>query len=144
MCWLWLDAPHASNRLEVASRDTTPHASPDLGDFQFRFAVLADTHINPTDDESPSPWLTNRYANARSRAVVEEINRYEPAFTVHLGDIVHPVPSQFSYAEAANQARSVLELLESPLHCVPGNHDMGTSLSSGLAGRLCSVPAGNG
>lgn len=99
--------------------------SPELGEFQFRFAVLADTHINPSDDESPSPWLTNRHANARSRAVVQEINRYEPAFTVHLGDIVHPVPSQSTYAEAAVQARSVLALLESPLHCVPGNHDMG-------------------
>lgn len=100
-------------------------ASPELGAFQFRFAVLADTHINPTDDESPSPWLTNRHANARSRAVVQEINRYEPAFTVHLGDIVHPVPSQPTYAEAAAQAKSVLDLLESPIHCVPGNHDMG-------------------
>jgi 3',5'-cyclic AMP phosphodiesterase CpdA len=99
--------------------------SPELGDFQFRFAVLADTHINPTDGESPSPWLTNRHANARSRAVVQEINRYEPAFTVHLGDIVHPVPSQPTYSDAAVQARSVLDRLDSPLHCVPGNHDMG-------------------
>ena len=99
--------------------------SPALGEFQFRFAVLADTHINPTDGESPSPWLTNRHANARSRAVVSEINRYEPAFTIHLGDIVHPVPSQPTYSEAARRARNVLDLLDSPLHCVPGNHDMG-------------------
>ena len=99
--------------------------SPALGEFQFRFAVLADTHINPTDGESPSPWLTNRHANARSRAVVSEINRYKPAFTIHLGDIVHPVPSQPTYPEAARQARNVLDLLDAPLHCVPGNHDMG-------------------
>ncbi|HSJ28765.1 MAG TPA: metallophosphoesterase [Acidimicrobiia bacterium] len=101
------------------SADTGP------GGFLFRFAVLADTHMNPRDGESPSPWLTNRAANARTRAVVREINRLQPAFTIHLGDIVHPVPSQDTYARAADRAHRVMSALEAPLHYVPGNHDMG-------------------
>jgi 3',5'-cyclic AMP phosphodiesterase CpdA len=96
-----------------------------LGARRFRFAILADTHINPRDGESPSPWLTNQQANARARAMVHEINHLQPSFTIHLGDMVHPVPSQATYSEAAQRAREVFGLLESPVHYVAGNHDMG-------------------
>ena len=102
-----------------------PSDRQDLGAHRFRFAIVADTHMNPRDGESPSPWLTNREANARARAVVLEVNRLRPAFTIHLGDIVHPVPSQSTYAEAAERARGVFERLEAPVHFVAGNHDMG-------------------
>jgi predicted phosphodiesterase len=112
-------APAEHGVTEVADISSTP------GEFLFRFAVLADTHMNPRDGESPSPWLTNRHANARTRAVVREINRLRPEFTIHLGDIIHPVPSQDTYAQAADRARRVLSDLEAPLYLVPGNHDMG-------------------
>ncbi|MTJ04787.1 metallophosphoesterase family protein [Sediminimonas qiaohouensis] len=91
----------------------------------FRFAVLADTHINPVDGESPSPWETNRLANARARGAVRAIRALSPDFTVHMGDMVHPVPAQDSYAQAAERARAIFSELKGPLHFVPGNHDIG-------------------
>lgn len=89
------------------------------------FAVIADSHMNPEDDASTSPWEVNRLANARAKAVVEELNDLGPEFVVHLGDMIHPVPAQDSYAVAAAQFRSVFGELAMPLHVVPGNHDVG-------------------
>lgn len=99
--------------------------SGETGTSLFRFAILADTHMNPRDGETSSPWLTNRQANDRARAVVREINRLAPAFTVHLGDIVHPVPAQETFVEAAERALATFAKLEMPIHYVAGNHDMG-------------------
>jgi hypothetical protein len=90
-----------------------------------RFAVIADSHINPHDDESTSPWEVNRLANARAMAVVNELNAIGPDFVVHLGDMIHPVPSQDSYGVAAERFWNVFGGLSMPLHLVPGNHDVG-------------------
>lgn len=91
----------------------------------FTFAVIADSHMNPDDDSSTSPWEVNRLSNARTRAVVEDLNGLDPAFVVHLGDMVHPVPSQASYSRAAERFATSVAGLSMPLHLVPGNHDVG-------------------
>ena len=57
-----------------------------------RRAVVADTHMNETEDASTSPYECNRVANARTRHVVARLNQLRPELTIHLGDLIHPVP----------------------------------------------------
>ena len=91
----------------------------------FTFAILADSHINPEEGVSSSPWDSNRLANARNRFVIHDINRHAPDFVVHLGDLVHPVPALPNYSVAADRFHELFRELESSLYLVPGNHDVG-------------------
>jgi predicted phosphodiesterase len=91
----------------------------------FSFAVIADTHVNPDDGQSSSPWQTNRLANWRALSVVAQLNALKPDFVIHLGDMVHPVPSQAGYAAAARRFRALFKDLQMPLYLVSGNHDVG-------------------
>ncbi len=100
-------------------------ATRDLGRRLFSFAVIADSHMNAAEDHSTSPYACNKLANARSRHVVAELNRLAPDFTVHLGDLVNPVPALPSYATAAAEFHGLYDALEQPLHLVAGNHDVG-------------------
>lgn len=87
-----------------------------------RIAVIADTHIAPS--ETPG-YVSNGLLADRSRFVVAEINRLSPDVVVHLGDVVHPLPSDPGHRAAVALAASILSRLEAPLHVVPGNHDVG-------------------
>ncbi len=91
------------------------------------FVVVADTHVNERDDVSTSPFETNRQANDRARHVFREIAAMDPppAFVFHLGDIVHPVPSLPTYADAIARFKDLASPVTVPLHVVPGNHDVG-------------------
>ena len=100
-----------------------PH--PCLGKFQFSFGIIGDTHINQNENESASPYLCNKLANGRARWVVAYLNRQDVDFTVHLGDIVNPVPHLESYGDAIQCFRAIFSKLENPLYVVPGNHDIG-------------------
>jgi hypothetical protein len=93
----------------------------------FSFVVVADTHVNEREDASLSPYRTNVLANGRARYVLREIAALEPrpAFVVHLGDIVHPVPSLPVYDDAVAQYKEMAQGLGTPVHFVPGNHDIG-------------------
>ncbi len=91
----------------------------------FTFGIVADTHMNPRDGESSSPWTTNRLANERSTQVIEELNALDPDFVVHLGDIIHPVPASPGFAAAAARFNDLFSSLDADLHLVPGNHDVG-------------------
>ncbi|MCP5157428.1 MAG: metallophosphoesterase [Ectothiorhodospiraceae bacterium] len=91
----------------------------------FRFAVVADTHTRPEAGDLSSPWEVNKLANGRARHVAACIDRARPVFTVHLGDVVHPVPSLPTFDEAAGVARGIFDALQAPVHYVPGNHDVG-------------------
>ncbi len=93
----------------------------------FSFVVVADTHINDSESASSSPFAANQLANARSRFVFESIARMRPRprFVIHLGDIVHPVPSLPSFGEAVARFKEIAAVLDVPLHVVPGNHDVG-------------------
>ena len=93
----------------------------------FSFVVVADTHVNEADGESTSPCVTNRFANDRARHVFDDIAAMDPppSFVVHLGDIVHPVPSLPTFAQAVERFKAIAAPLQVPLHVVPGNHDVG-------------------
>ena len=98
------------------------HGSP-----RFSFVVVADTHVNEAEDTSTSPFETNHLANPRARHVFAEIAamRPPPSFVVHLGDIVHPVPSLPAFHDAVGNFKAIASQLPVPLHVVPGNHDVG-------------------
>jgi 3',5'-cyclic AMP phosphodiesterase CpdA len=96
----------------------------------FTFAILSDSHINPIESESSSPWKSNRLANARTRKVIHELNKLSPKFVIHLGDLVHPVPALPAYKIAIEKFRKLFRNLNSSLYIVPGNHDVGDKIGS--------------
>lgn len=101
------------------------------------FAVIADTHMNQSEDYSSSPYPANALANARTRRVVAELNQRDLAFIVHLGDLVNPVPELPTYEDAANHFKHQMAALKAPLYLVPGNHDVGDKPVSWMpAGRV--------
>jgi 3',5'-cyclic AMP phosphodiesterase CpdA len=113
---------------------------PDLGPRLFTFAVVADTHVNERDDFSSSPFVTNRQANDRARWVFRDIAAMTPApdFGVHLGDMVHPVPSQPTFADSVAMYKDCAALAGIRVHTVPGNHDVGDKNVSWMpADKIC-------
>lgn len=101
---------------------TTPFAA---GRRLFRYAVVADSHLNPRDAGNTSPWQTNHLANPRNQVVVAAINKLSPSFTIHVGDVVHPLPHTTDYDGAADFAVGLYQGLEAPFYIAPGNHDIG-------------------
>lgn len=95
------------------------------------FAIITDTHIRPPGGDESSPFPVNDLANGRARYAVASIARHRPAFTVHLGDMVHPLPHLPTYAEAADEALRIFEPLGEDIHYVPGNHDIGDKPMAG-------------
>ncbi len=89
-----------------------------------RFVVVADTHVQL--EEAPAgDFPANRLLAGRNRHAVELIERIAPAFVVHLGDVVHPVPGHGDHPAANELAADAYRRLTVPLHVVPGNHDVG-------------------
>ncbi|MFN3210784.1 MAG: metallophosphoesterase family protein [Roseovarius sp.] len=98
----------------------------ELGARKFAFAVISDTHVNPDDDLCNSPFPVNARANRRFRHVIADLNTRKIEFVVHLGDLIHPVPSSGApYAKAAQAFKEIAADLRVPLHILPGNHDIG-------------------
>ena len=62
------------------------------GSLLFKIALVSDTHVNEREDASASPYPANAEANARARHAFSQINQNKPAFIVHLGDMINPVP----------------------------------------------------
>ena len=93
----------------------------------FTFVVVADTHVNEDERMSTSPYEANHLSNPRARHVFTEIAAMRPAprFVVHLGDIVHPMPSLPEFHDAVAHFKSIASRLPMPLHVIPGNHDVG-------------------
>ncbi len=91
----------------------------------FTFAIVTDTHIRPPGGDESSPFPVNDLANDRARYAAHAIAHCKPAFTIHLGDMVHPLPHLPTFAPACDAAHAILEPLKPNLHFVPGNHDIG-------------------
>jgi 3',5'-cyclic AMP phosphodiesterase CpdA len=104
----------------------------------FTFAIVSDTHIRPPGGDNSSPFPVNLRANARARHAIREIVRHAPSFTVHLGDMVHPMPSLPTFSPAAEEAKRILAPLAHDLHFVPGNHDVGDKPLKGLPAEFAS------
>lgn len=90
-----------------------------------RFAIISDTHIRAPGGDLSSPFPVNLKANARAEFAIGMIASAEPAFTIHLGDVIHPLPHMPAAKAAAREAHRLLAPLKPALHFVPGNHDIG-------------------
>ncbi len=99
-----------------ASQPLSHHDDP--GPRLFSFAVIADSHVEPPRADEPR-------SNRRLRLTVAAVRALRPAFALHLGDIVHPLPELASAAAAWDEALALLGGLGCPLHVTPGNHDIG-------------------
>ena len=101
----------------------------------FRFIVIADSHIRPSDQEVDA-YPSNALMVLRNEYIVDLCNHIDAAFVVHLGDIVHPLPVEDTHAEAIELAKRVYGELRHPVHFVAGNHDVGDKPNA-----LVAVPA---
>jgi len=96
-----------------------------MNELLFSFAVIADTHTRPEEGDMSSPWQVNALANDRCRYVTALLNQLQPAFIIHLGDVVHPVPALPTYGSAAEAALAMFAELDAEIRFIPGNHDVG-------------------
>lgn len=106
---------------------------------EFRFAIITDTHIRAPQGDLSSPFPVNEKANDRARFACELIAAHEPEFTIHLGDMVHPLPHMAAYDEAVVEAKSIFTPLLPKLHFVPGNHDIGDKPSPGMPAKPATL-----
>ena len=102
---------------------------------EFTFAIITDTHIRSPKGDASSPFPVNEKANGRARYAARLISLFNPELTIHLGDVVHPLPHMTAYAEAAEEAGHILEPLRPNLYTVPGNHDIGDKPSPGMPAK---------
>lgn len=113
----------------------------------FNFAVIADTHI--TEEEATAiggyDLDTVALSTQRSAYVIDKLNNLKPDFVIHLGDITHPEPGTPAYEKSAARFHSVYSKLISPLHLVPGNHDVGEKAFAGqsLPGQQAQMMVNN-
>jgi len=91
----------------------------------FTFAIITDTHIRPAQLDESSPFPVNALANDRARYAIAAIAEESPAFVLHLGDMVHPLPHLPTYADACAQAHEIFAPTREIMHFMPGNHDIG-------------------
>ena len=100
--------------------------SDELGKKLFTYAVITDTHLNQGETDSNSEFEVNKLSNGRMRFVVQDLNRRDLSFVIHLGDLLHPVPAVPQlYEQAAERFKEQVAALRHPLHVLPGNHDIG-------------------
>lgn len=95
------------------------------GKLLFKVSLISDTHVNEAEDFSASPYPANAEANPRARHIFAQVNQIAPEFTIHLGDMINPVPELPSYGDAADNFHALAKKLNAPMHLMPGNHDIG-------------------
>lgn len=110
-------------------------------DLRFTVAIITDTHMRALEGDQSSPYKVNDRANGRARYAVEIILAHQRAFTIHLGDVVHPLPELPAFGPACEQAHGIFAPLRDEMHYVPGNHDIGDK--PGLASPAGSVTEEN-
>lgn len=91
----------------------------------FTFAIITDTHIRPAKLDESSPFPVNDLANDRARFAIAAIQAHAPAFVLHLGDMVHPLPHLPTYGDACAEAHEIFSPIRPMMHFMPGNHDIG-------------------
>ncbi|MCB9969472.1 MAG: metallophosphoesterase [Geminicoccaceae bacterium] len=77
-------------------------------------------------------------SNRRAAAIVERINGDGFELALHLGDVVHPLPSMASAEAAWQAADAILGRLRMPLAVILGNHDIGDKSCRGCRRSRCA------
>ncbi len=100
----------------------------------FRFGIISDTHVRAPAGDLSSPFPVNEKANSRAAYAASLLAAHDPVFTVHLGDMVHPLPHMAAYDNACEESLKLFAPLlngdevgttEPSLYFVAGNHDIG-------------------
>ena len=95
------------------------------------FVVVADTHYfadaDRADADAIAEFPSRGVQGERAAAVWETIADLDPAFVVHMGDLVQEYPGRSDFHEAQEEALAQIEAvgLRSRMHFVAGNHDVG-------------------
>ncbi len=105
----------------------------------FKFSIITDTHIRAPDGDLSSPFPVNEKANGRARYAVALLEALGTEFTVHLGDMVHPLPHMDAYKDAVDEAHRIFQPLAPALRFVPGNHDIGDKPSPAMPAKPLSA-----
>lgn len=95
---------------------------------KFTFCLLADTHVNSGASGVAEDYL--KPVNRRVEWVVADIQRRRPKFVIHMGDIIQPVPGASDRSHVTSIAKEIMRELPSPVHYIPGNHDIGDKPAS--------------
>ena len=90
----------------------------------FTFAVIADSHFHP-DGPPQAAWEADAAFNKRNEMIVAMIERADPDFVIHVGDVPHPIPGLQRHEQALDVAQRTYSALQRPMYVVPGNHDIG-------------------
>jgi len=101
-------------------------ANPKQSDnYLFQFAVISDSHIRLPDATEEGGYASNRLSIERAKYVVGCVNDLHPDFVVHLGDLVHPIPTLGIHENTVKLAREIFSDIEAKFYALPGNHDIG-------------------
>ncbi|MFT6641528.1 MAG: putative phosphodiesterase, partial [Flavobacteriaceae bacterium] len=104
----------------------------------FTFGVISDTHFRDPAGDTSSPFPVNACANERAFKAYGQLKEHAPAFIVHLGDMVHPLPHMSAYEPATAAARALFDSAQVPVHYVAGNHDVGDKPMPGSPAAVIS------
>jgi predicted phosphodiesterase len=91
------------------------------------FAVVADTHYMLDPGDGAVEFESRRRQSDRARLAWEAIARLDPAFVVHMGDLVQEFPGRAGFEQAQAEALAQIDDagLRDRCHFVAGNHDVG-------------------
>lgn len=98
----------------------------------FSFGLITDTHVRAPEGDLSSPFPVNELANDRARYAARLLALEDIEFSIHLGDMVHPLPGMPAYDAACIEALDILKSLQPELYFTPGNHDVGDKPMPGL------------
>lgn len=92
---------------------------------EFEFVVISDTHYMLDMGNQPLEFESRRKQTQRSEIALQQVAALNPAFVIHLGDLVQEYPETPNFTQAIEEARAQLKRCGvSPYH-VAGNHDVG-------------------
>lgn len=96
-------------------------------------ALVTDTHVRVERDDGQRAFPSDATHNERNRRMAEALVAMRPALVIHLGDVVHPIPTLPTHTEALAVAARIYGDLSCPLVVAPGNHDVGDKHSTANA-----------
>jgi hypothetical protein len=96
-----------------------------LQDADLEFVVIADTHYMADPGDSPVEFDSRRHQSRRAEFALQLAASLEPAFVVHLGDLVQAYPETADYTDACTEARRQIAAIGLTPHVAVGNHDVG-------------------
>jgi predicted phosphodiesterase len=96
-------------------------------------ALFTDTHVRPLEDDGQNAFPSDAHHNDRNREAARILASMGADVAIHLGDVVHPIPTLPTHESALAVAKQIYGDLGCPLMVVPGNHDVGDKRSSASA-----------